>query len=152
MKITDIMTQPVVMVREETTLEEIARLMLGRGIGSVPVVDAQGKLRGIVTRSDFTGKERSLPFSAYQMPQLFGHWVSREGIEQIYAAGRRMTAREIMSAPVVTATEDESVTEVVHRLLRHDIHQLPVVRDGAPIGMVARQDLLKLLLHHAPGQ
>jgi CBS domain-containing protein len=45
----------------------------------------------------------------------------------------------------VTATEDDTVTAVVERLLRHDISRLPVVRDGVPVGIVARHDLLKLL-------
>jgi CBS domain-containing protein len=146
MKVRDIMVQPVVIVREDTTLEEVARLMLANGIGGVPVVDAQGKLCGIVTESDFTGRERCIPFSAYRVPQLFGEWVSREGIERIYAAGRKLTAGEIMHSPVVTVTEDEAVTVLVDRLLRHNITRIPVVRDGVPVGMVARHDLLKLLL------
>jgi CBS-domain-containing membrane protein len=62
------MTSPVVVVREDTTLEDIARTVLERRIGCVLVLDGTGKLRGIVTESDFAGKERGLPFSATASP------------------------------------------------------------------------------------
>ena len=57
------MTQPVLSVHRETPLSEIARTMVDRRIGCVPVVDETGKLRGIVTLTDFAAKERGVPFS-----------------------------------------------------------------------------------------
>ena len=146
MKVSETMVQPVVVVREDTSLEEVARLMLEHGIGSAPVVDEHGGLCGIITESDFTGKERGVPFSLLRMPQVFGEWVSREGIEAIHEEARTMTARCIMSAPVVTASPEDEVADVVIRLIRHDINRLPVVRDGTPIGMVNRHDLLRLMV------
>ena len=61
MQIRDFMTQSVVTVREDTTREEVARTMLEHHIGSVPVVNAQGKLSGIITVSDFAAKEQGIP-------------------------------------------------------------------------------------------
>ncbi|HEX5081391.1 MAG TPA: CBS domain-containing protein [Blastocatellia bacterium] len=46
MKIKEFMSQPVTVVGEDATLEEIARTMLGQNIGCVPVVDARGKISG----------------------------------------------------------------------------------------------------------
>jgi CBS domain-containing protein len=146
-KVRDIMATPPVVVAEDATLEDIARLMLQHGIGCVPIVDSRGKLTGIITESDFTGKERGVPFSAYRAPQLFGAWVPREGVERIYAAARTLRARDIMTSPVVTAREDESVSTLVERMIRYDITRVPVVRNGIPVGVVARYDLLKVLLH-----
>ncbi|MFN8558493.1 MAG: universal stress protein [Dehalococcoidia bacterium] len=142
----EIMSGPPITVREQTTLEEVARTMIDRGVSSVLVVDAAGALRGIITESDFTGKERCLPFSAFKAPHLFGEWVSKQGVEEVYRAARGMIAREIMSAPVITATEQDAVTDVVARLVHHDIHRLPVVRDGKPVGVVTRHDLLRLMV------
>lgn len=141
----DVMTTPVVTAREDATLEELARLMLAHGIGCVPIVDDAGRLVGIVTESDFVAKERGVPFSAYRTPQLFGQWLSHEGVEQIYALGRTLTARQVMRAPVITAREDDPITDVMERLVRYDIARIPVVSDGVPVGIIARHDLLKLL-------
>jgi CBS-domain-containing membrane protein len=77
MKIKEFMSQPVTVVGEGATLEEIARTMLGQNIGCVPVVDARGKISGIITQSDFAAKERGVPFSTFRAPQLFGQWVDR---------------------------------------------------------------------------
>ena len=101
-KVGEIMVKPVVMVEEETSLEDAARLMLERRIGCLVVVDGEGKLAGIITESDFTGRERGFPFSAYRAPQVFGEWVDRSGVERIYREARRRRVGEIMTRRVVT--------------------------------------------------
>ena len=71
--------------------------------------------------------------------------MTKEGIERVYEAARTMTAREIMTARVLTVSDDQSVEEVVECMLRHNIHRVPVVRDRVPVGIVARHDILKLM-------
>ncbi len=48
----EVMTAPAVTVAETTRLEDVAAHLLSRGIRRVPVVDSQGRLTGIVSRSD----------------------------------------------------------------------------------------------------
>ncbi len=149
MKAREIMTQPVIVVNEETTLEEVARLMLDHGIGCVPVVDAAGKVVGIITESDFVCKERAVPFSVYRAPQLFGEWLGKDDLERLYQAGRTLTAAQIMTTPVVTVSEDATLQDVVDRMMRYDITRVPVVRDGVPVGVIARHDLLRAMVDDA---
>ena len=95
MIVRELMAQPVVVVREDATLEEVARTLLERRIGCVPVVNGRGELAGIVTESDFAAKERGFPFSPFSMyrhPQVLGRWLPREGVERIYREARTMTA------------------------------------------------------------
>jgi nucleotide-binding universal stress UspA family protein/predicted transcriptional regulator len=145
LQVRDIMASPAVVVPEQASLLEVAKLMVEHRIGAVAVVDNEGKLRGIVTESDFTGKERGIPFSVLQAPQVFGEFIDADGIEAIHARARSLTAWEIMSRPVETASETEPVTEVVTRMIARDLHRLPVVRAGVPIGMVTRHDVLRLM-------
>jgi CBS domain-containing protein len=57
-----------------------------------------------------------------------------------------MTAREIMSSPVITLTEEDAFEEVVKKMLHHDINRVPIVnKEGVPVGIVARYDLLRLI-------
>ena len=130
MKVREIMTQPVIVVKEDNTLEEIAHLMLDCRIGCVLVVNREGKVVGIVTESDFTAKERGFPFSTFRAPQLLGQWISKEGVEEIYKAARRITAKEIMSTPIITVTEEDTLEDVVKKMLHYDINRIPVVCDG----------------------
>jgi CBS domain-containing protein len=140
------MVKPVVVVREDTTLEEIAQMMLHRGIGCLPVVDDDGKLCGIVTDSDFIPKHYRGPFEMTGWAYLFGFAMLKDNIQSIYEQVRTMTAKEVMSYPVITVTEDDEVDVVVNKMLGHRIHHVPVVRDKVPVGMIARHDLLLLMV------
>jgi CBS domain-containing protein len=142
----DIMSQPVVTVAEDTPVPEVARVMQQHDIGAVVVVDGEGRLRGIVTESDFTGIGRCVPFSLALAPVVFGARAATLGeLERIYAMARTLTARQIMSDRVHSAGESEEVGPVVHRMLARNLKHVPVVRDGRPVGMLARHDLLKLV-------
>ena len=146
MKVKQMMSHPAVVVAEDATLEEVARTMLDHHVGCVPVVDRQGKMVGIITESDFAAKEKGLPFSTFRAPQLLGQWIGSDSVERIYEAARRMKAREIMRTQIVSVTEEASMNEAVELMFRYDINRIPVLRDGAPVGIVSRHDLLRMIV------
>ncbi|HSF47402.1 MAG TPA: CBS domain-containing protein [Burkholderiales bacterium] len=150
MRIKEIMAQPVVTAREQTSLEEIAALMLQHHVGCVPVVDGRGQLCGIITESDFAAKEKGVPFSTFRAPQVLGKWLTEKGIERLYEQARKMTASEIMNTNVIALAEDEPIERAVELMLKHDINRIPVLRARVPVGIVSRHDLLKLLLRKQP--
>lgn len=146
MKVKDIMTEPVIVISEDRTLEEAARLMLDKEIGGLPVVNGEGKLVGMITESDFSAKEHGIPFSRIYAPQLFGEWMSKEGVEKAYAAARKETVKSVMTTAVVTVEEEDSVEESIRMMLENRVHRIPVIRDDVPVGIVSRHDLLKLVV------
>lgn len=148
MKVRDIMKQPVVTVRDTDTLEAVAQTMLNHKVWGVPVINAQGELCGIITDSDFATQEAWVPFTRLRAPKLFGQWIDPEQVEPMYEKARGMKAVDIMSSPVITVTEDESIEAVVNQMLKRHITRIPVVRDRIPVGMIARNDLLKLMAGH----
>ena len=150
MKVREIMSSPVVTVREDTPMLEVARLMVQRRIGGVPVVRRDGRLVGIVTESVFAATEGAVPFSLLRLPQVFGHWLSRDNLECVYDQAREIKAAEVMTRSVATATEDEPVEAAARKMCEAKVHRLPVLRDGVPVGMVARHDLLRVMLHPCP--
>lgn len=144
--IAQIMTPAPVTVREDATLEDAARRMLDGNIGSVLVVDGGGRLVGIVTESDFCTREVGLPFSTFRAPQLLGRWIGKHDLERIYREARTISVRDIMSSPVYTIEEEGTLADVLDIMHARRVEQVPVVREGRPIGIVARHDLLKLML------
>ena len=70
-------------------------------------------------------------------------------IEQIYRAAKSRRVRDVMSAPVVTVAEDDSIETVLARMFPHRIRYLPVVRGRRPVGMVSSRDLLQLVFADA---
>ena len=146
MKVREVMSTPVVVVQEEATLEEVARTMLDHHIGCAPVVNRKGLLVGVITESDFAAKEKGFPFSTFRAPQLLGQWISSDNVERIYEAARQLQAKEIMQPQVITVTEDQTMNDAVVLMFEHDINPIPVIRDGVPVGIVSRHDLLRLLI------
>ena len=148
MKVKEVMSKPAFVVGADTTLEVVAKMMLDNSIGGLPVVDDDGKVIGIVTESDFSAKEHAIPFSRIYAPQLFGEWMSKEGIEKAYQAARSITVDKVMTKSVVTVREDDNMAVAVNKMLEHRVHRLPVVdENNVPIGVVSRRDLLKLVVN-----
>src|SRR3972149_442896 len=59
-KAKDIMTRDVITVSPDTTMEELGRLFIERGISGAPVVDNSGNVIGIITENDLIGKNSRL--------------------------------------------------------------------------------------------
>jgi CBS-domain-containing membrane protein len=135
------MTHEVVTVDEQTAFKEIARLMADVQISAVPVLDADGRVVGIVSEADLLLKEESP-----QGPP--GGWLfegRRHREERAKATGD--TAVELMTAPAITVGPDATVAEAARLLHRHQIKRLPVVDPPGPLlGIVSRADLLKVFL------
>jgi CBS domain-containing protein len=146
MKVSQVMRTPVVVVHENTSLEEAARIMLEHDLRGIPVVNEQGKICGFLSVSDFMARDRSFAFARFHAPQLFGHWLPADGSEKLYEEARTKTVGEIMSRSVVKVTEDNSIEEVIELLLYRELNRIPVVRDDVPVGIIARYDLLKLIV------
>jgi CBS domain-containing protein len=146
MQARDVMTAPVVTVRPETRVEEIAQLLLEHRISGVPVVDADGRLLGIVTEGDLMrrpeiGTERHR-----------GWWLRFFGDERAraeeYARAHGSRAEQVMTRNVVTVSDEASVGEIARLLEEHHIKRVPVVRDGRVVGIVSRANLLHGLAAH----
>jgi len=140
------MVQPVVTVETETNLAEVARVMLSRRVGCVPVVNGDGKLRGIVTETDFAAKERGVPFSMLTLPLVFSESMPQEAVAHMHQEARTTAAKEIMITEVITASEDSPVDSVARKMLRYGIDHVPIVRDGVPVGMISRHDFLRMIV------
>lgn len=146
MKVSEIMSSPVTTVKTDCTLEEAAHVMLDNNIGGLPIVDDNGKLVGIITESDFSAKEHTIPFSRVYAPKLFGEWMTKEGVEKAYEAARNITVDKVMSSPVVHIGKDDNVADVVRAMLEKRVHRVLVTEDDIPVGIISRRDLLKLVV------
>jgi CBS domain-containing protein len=54
-----------------------------------------------------------------------------------------------MSTDPVVASEETPVEEVVHQMLYRDINHVPVTRNGMPVGISSRHDLLRMMIADA---
>jgi CBS domain-containing protein len=150
MKVRDFMVSPVITVREDCTLREAAKIMPENDIGALPVVNEQNETSGLLAESDFAAKEKGIPFSFYEYPQLLGEWLTKEGAERIYARAQSAQVREIMNRDPVTVTEEDTLETVLQKKVHGQVHRVPVVRGATPVGMVTDHDLLRIMLNRLP--
>jgi CBS domain-containing protein len=145
MKASDVMTTDVLAVQAHTSVDEIARLLLRRAIGGVPVVDARRRVIGIVTERDLFLKEKGIPFSAVKIPTMFKQWVDPRQVEEIYELARQHTAADVMTSDVVCADPDDDIGHVAWLMVQGNLKHLPVARDGLLVGIITRTDLIRPL-------
>ncbi|MEW6584248.1 MAG: CBS domain-containing protein [Nitrospirota bacterium] len=143
MKAKDIMTKNVISVKPETTIEELARLLIEHRIGGLPVVDDSGGLRGIVTENDLISQNSKLHIPT--ILRLFDAYIPL-GTSKIESEIKKMTAAtvgEICSKDVVTVDEEASVEYIATLMTDKKIHTLPVVKEGKLVGIIGKKDLIR---------
>lgn len=141
MRAYQIMTRPVITVTASTSVADAAKLMLKERISGLPVVDASGKLVGIVSEGDFlrrgeigTRRKRSAWLEFFIGPgKLATEFVHQEG----------RTVENVMTSDPQTIPEDATLEQIVEAMEKNGIKRLPVVRDGEVVGIVTRSNLLQ---------
>lgn len=143
MKARDVMTTPVVTVRDTATVQETASLLLSRGISAVPVIDASGALVGIVSEGDLvrraeigTDRRRSWWLSLF---------ADSAALAQEFVKEHSRRVADVMTRNVVTATPDMPLGEIATLLERNAIKRVPILDDGKLVGIVSRANLLQAL-------
>ncbi len=145
MKAKEIMSKDVVVINTETTIEEIAHILVDKNISGLPVVDAENKVVGIVTERDILYKDIEPRFPP--VVELLGGLVFLGGkhyndeLKKLVAT----KAKDIMKKHVITVSEDTDVTKVAEIMIEKGINRIPVVSGGKLAGIISRSDLVKFI-------
>lgn len=134
----DIMQREVIAVRETASLTELARILAENRISGVPVVDRKRRLLGVVSAHDLArGKARASAFynESFMVDELLDGFISDENSR----------VRDVMSSAVHRVDENTLVRDVVHIMLREQIHRVIVTRGEELSGIVTTSDLLTVL-------
>lgn len=138
--VAELMTHDVVTVAPDTTFRDAVRLLEDRRVDTLPVVEQDRHVVGVLTASDLLLKEEMSegPRGAPGMP-----WQRRRD----RARGAGTTVRACMSTDLVTVAPEASFCAAARLMHRHHVGGLPVVdRDRRLLGIVTRSDLLTVYL------
>jgi CBS domain-containing protein len=139
----DVMTRDVASVAPEAPYRDVVDTLIGRRVSAAPVLDAGGRVLGVVSEADLLHKVEA---------------VGEEEHRRIIRAPRRAaakahaaTAADLMTSPAITVGPDSSVVSAARQMESEKVKRMPVVdRDGRLIGIVSRRDLLRM--HTRPDQ
>jgi CBS domain-containing protein len=119
----DIMSTNPSFCSDDVTAAEAARQMADRGVGAVPVCNAEGHLAGVITDRDLA--------------------------VHIIAAGRDPETTKIAdlldATEVVTVGADDSVEEAIRTMKEHAVRRLPVIDGTQLVGMVSQADIARAM-------
>ncbi len=148
MQAKDLMTTNLVVVPPEMPVTALAELLAGRGISAAPVVSAEGTPLGIVTEGDLIRRLADQPPGPFAW--FLQHFSHARPLAQRFARAHGATARDVMSADLVSVTENEPVERIAQLMEAHGIRRVLVVRGGQLLGIVSRADLLRAVLRAHP--
>lgn len=140
----EIMTRQIHTVTPEMAVEELAQTFLRTGVSSLPVVDASGKLVGVVTETDLI--EQNKPLHIPTVIAIFDWVLYLESEKDFQAEVSRISARkvgDICSRELVTCSPETSVGEIARLMSEKKVHLVPVLENERLVGVVARLDLIR---------
>jgi CBS domain-containing protein len=150
MQVKHAMTNHVVGIQAEASIDQAIEIMLRSRISALPVFDAKGSLVGILSEGDLlrraelgTSRERPRWLEFVLGPGRFA-------ADYVHAHGRKVD--EVMTREVVTIAETGTLEEAVDLMNRHRVKRLPVMANGFVVGVLARADLLRALAALLPAR
>lgn len=127
----DLMHRNVVTARVADNVEGTYAAMLEGRFRHMPVVDAKGRLVGILSDRDL---RNVLVF------------IHEEDGKRSVVGDRKLTVEKVMTRDPMTADADDSVRTIVKLMVKHKIGCMPVCNEAGLLrGVITETDLLRLL-------
>ncbi|PVX26598.1 MAG: hypothetical protein CW691_00925 [Candidatus Bathyarchaeum sp.] len=121
MLVKDVMSSPAITVPQNTPVNKTAQLISSGRLGCIIVTSKDGKALGIITESDL---------------------VKRVLAKNILPS--KLTAKEVMSTPLITVEPDEILTETARRMSKLDVRRMGVIYKGNLVGIISSKDILAI--------
>lgn len=120
-----IMTNSLVTIHPEASIDEAIELLIQHQISGVPVVDDEQRLVGVIT-------EFALLATVYDRRV------------------KKHSVAEHMTRDVITIDVDDPIQRAADLCIIHRVRRLPVMKNGRLVGLISRRDVLRAL--HADQQ
>lgn len=143
MKAADVMVRNVITIGPNAAVGEVADLLVTHRISALPVVDAGGKVVGVISEGDLVRRAEA------GTERRRSHWLEWMMPGQTLAAefvkSHARKVSDVMTRRVISVTSDAPLSEVATTLERNGIKRVPVVDNGKLVGIVSRANLVQAL-------
>lgn len=139
----DIMRRPVISVRRESTLKEVANLMYKHRISGMPVVDEQNRVVGEISERELLAA--ALP-DYKDRPASAASATGLDPFETLMKRENEITAGDLMTQPEVMVDEDKGVIDLAAIMLQRNIRRVMVASGGELVGLIMRSDIVSRVI------
>jgi len=141
----DIMNTDVISVRDDMTVEELAKFLTEREILGAPVIDSEGEVVGVVSCTDIAqntgqGDQAKVDFFG----QGWEDPIDPEGMQELAIEHESLPVREIMTPTIYTVPENTPLSDIAKAMVAGRIHRLLITRGSQLVGIVTTLDMLKI--------
>lgn len=143
----DIMEKNVVTINEDESVEEVARLLIEKGISGVPVVDEEDNLKGIISDGDLIYRDKQIHIPA--VVQILDSTIFVESLKKFQEELKKITAykvKDMMTTKVITVDVNTPIEEIATLMIENRINRVPVTEEGKLVGIITRQNVLKSMI------
>jgi len=149
LKAIDIMTPEPVTLSPDTDIRTAVALLIDRKINGAPVLDASGKLVGVLCQSDLVAQQKQVTMpSLFSMLDGFIALSSREDFEREIQKIAASTVSQAMTPHPKFVTPQTAIDEIATVMVNEKLYTLPVMDGGKLVGVVGKEDILRTLLEH----
>jgi len=148
----DIMIHPVLAVRESWTVRELASYFVEKSISGAPVLDAGGRLTGVVSLTDIVDQVTRERDSATLPKRAWSEKVAPEDLLGLQIEDGDRVVADIMTPTFFTIPAETAIPKIARTMVAGRIHRLLVTRKGHVVGIVTTLDVLREFAGPGPAQ
>jgi predicted transcriptional regulator len=123
LRVRDYMTRTLISVQPDMEILQALQIFVNKKIAGAPVVDASGKLIGILTAKDCL----------------------RVAVNASYHSEYGGVVADFMADNVASVSPEDGILDVAKRFLADSYHRYPVLENGVLVGILSRRDMLRAL-------
>ena len=148
MQVRDIMTRNVITAAPDTSVLDVAALLVHHHVSALPVADGDS-LVGMVSEADLLHRDE---LGTQRDPATLSWWrriLAGDDAAEAYVQAHATKVRDVMSTPVISVTESTKLGDLAALLESNGIRRAPVLRADRIVGIVSRADFIRALVARA---
>lgn len=144
--VAEVMTPDPLLVKPETPLKQVIQLLAKNQISSLPVVNDEGKLVGVISEMDLMWQEAGVSPPAYIM--VFDSIIYLENPARYHKELHKalgQTAGEVMTPKPPVIQPQKSLREAARLMHEREVLRLIVVDHDRVVGVISRGDIIQVM-------
>ena len=143
-RVFELMNPDVVTLRPEQTLLEAQEILASKSVSGAPVVDAAGRVLGVVSQNDLVRKAAH-PDTVAQAGQFFSSVEDYADLGTTRVAASSQRVSDVFTPRVYSVNRDTGVAVAASIMRERRIHRLLVIDKGVLVGIISSLDLLRVV-------
>jgi len=147
LKAKDIMTKECITLSPDTDISAAARLLIDNKINGAPVIDADGRVVGVLCQADLVAQQKKITLPSF-FTLLDGVFPlsSHDELEREITKISALKVGDAMTSSPVSVTPETGLDDIATMMANKKLYTLPVIEGGRLVGVVGKEDVLKTLL------